>query len=925
MKVKNCTHIAHIQMKNKKNIMEFYKNNIEAVINELESNSKDGLDENKIKQALQKYGNNVLKETNSINVLKIILRQFISPLVLILIVASAVSYYLGQFRDGSILVAIVIINAFIGFYEEWKSENILTSLKSLIVNKCNVIRNGKTLEILAENLVPGDVVKLYEGDGIPADIRLIESTNFSVNEFILTGESLPANKDHSFTTDKSLSLTERKNCIYMGTTVARGEATGIVYATGSQTEIGKINAKSQKIKSADAPVQVEIADVAKKLTYITLLIATVLFISRLLMSDTLAVALVFSVSVAAAMVPEGLPAQISMALSLAVARLAKRKAIVKKIASAQTLGSATVIASDKTGTITKNEMTITACYFNDQSFRVEGIGYEPVGTIKDDDGNILNKDSLGDSKTSILSGFLSSTGKISPPDKVHTSWYSIGDPTEASFSTLAMKAGYALVDIEKDYPIQQAFAFDSFRKRAAIIRTHHDKVISFVKGSIESILSVSTKILSNGIVKDLTEDDKKAIVVKSSAYSEQALRVIAIAYKDLEPKTNYVIDEAENDLIFAGFVTMFDPPHKEMNTAIASVFKAHIKVFVITGDNEVTARAISKNIGLMNEDGTSPVIVKGADLPAMADIQLKEVFKSRAVVFSRVSPDDKYRLVDLLMKQGEIVAVTGDGVNDTLSLKRADIGIAMGKNGSKVAQEAADMILLDDNFSTIVVAIKEGRTIFRNLEKTILTNLSSNISELFCVLMGFAGAFFGLPVPILAVQILLIDIVGEMLPLIMLTYDLPEKHIMEKFPRNPKDKILTIGTMKGIAFSGLTMGILAYGAFMYYYLHNQHTPQFYEKAITITFISIVFGQFANILSRRTFGSVFTKYLYSNKNLLFTFLFSITCIVLIVYIPVLNLYLHTYPLLAADWLLPIAVGALSLLIFELRKKYVLHWQ
>jgi Ca2+-transporting ATPase len=570
-------------------------------------------------------------------------------------------------------------------------------------------------------------------------------------------------------------------------------------------------------------------------------------------------------------------------------------------------------------------MTITACYFNDQSFRVEGIGYEPVGIIKDDDGNILNKDSLGDSKISLLSGFLSSTGKISPPDKVHASWYSIGDPTESSFSTLAMKAGYALVDIEKDYPVQQAFAFDSFRKRAAIIRTHHDKVISFVKGSIESILSVSTKILSNGIVKDLTEDDKKEILVKSSAFSEQALRVIAIAYKDLEHKTNYIIDEAENDLVFAGFVTMFDPPHKEMNTAIASVFKAHIKVFVITGDNEVTARAISKNIGLMNEDGTSPVIVKGADLPAMTDIQLKEVFKNRAVVFSRVSPDDKYRLVDLLMKQGEIVAVTGDGVNDTLSLKRADIGIAMGKNGSKVAQEAADMILLDDNFSTIVVAIKEGRTIFRNLEKTILTNLSSNISELFCVLMGFAGVSFGLPVPILAVQILLIDIVGEMLPLIMLTYDLPEKHIMEKSPRNPKDKILTIGTMKGIAFSGLTMGILAYGAFMYYYLHNPHTSQFYEKAITITFISIVFGQFANLLSRRTFGSVFTKYLYSNKNLLFAFLFSITCIVLIVYIPVLNLYLHTYPLLAADWLLPIAVGALSLLIFELRKKYVLHWQ
>jgi len=903
--------------------MEFYKENIETVIKELNSNIKDGLDERKVKQARIKYGSNVLKATNTISIFKIILRQFISPLVLILVVAAAVSYYLGQYRDGSILLAIVILNAIIGFYEEWKSENILASLKSLVVDKCNVIRDGKITEIPVDELVPGDIVKLTEGDGIPADIRLIDANEYSANEFILTGESLPTNKDASFTTDKALPINEMKHCVYMGTTVARGDATGIVYATGTQTEIGKISTSSQKIKPASAPVQIEIADVAKKLTYITLVIAAVIFASRMILHDSLAVALVFSVSVAAAMVPEGLPAQISMALALAVGRLAKRKAIVKNIASAQTLGSATVIASDKTGTITKNEMTITGCYFDGKTFSVAGLGYEPVGEIKDEQAKVLKKDALGDLKIFFLSGFLSSKGKVSPPDKNHPSWYSIGDPTETSFSTLTLKAGFKLEDIEKDYPLVKAFAFDSFRKRATIIRQHKKKIISFVKGSIESVLEVSTKTISDGKISDLTEAAKKDLLAKAATFSEQALRVIAIAYKDLETKKDYSVDDAEKDLIFAGFVTMLDPPHKEVKAAIESVFKAHMKVFIITGDNEVTAKAISKNIGLMNEGDEYPVVIKGADLPKLTDKALKDVFQNRALIFSRVTPDDKFRIVDLLMKQGEVVAVTGDGVNDTLSLKRADIGIAMGKNGSKVAQEAASMILLDDNFSTIVVAIKEGRTIFRNLEKTIKTNLSSNVAELMCVIFGFVGIFMGIATPILAVQILLIDIVGEMIPLTMLTYDPPEKSIMENAPRSPKDKILTKEAMLGIAFSGIVMGLVAYGAFLFSMFIYPHGANNYQRAITITFVSIIFGQYANILSRRTYGNALGKYLFSNRNLLLAFALSISCILLIVYIPVFNLYFHTATLNAVDWMLPIAVGAICLAVFELKKKFFKH--
>ena len=900
--------------------MEIYKEHIDAVLNQFNSNVEKGLNGNTILSARKKYGNNLLEAANTRSFINILFSQFKSPLVIILIVASLMSFYLGQPRDGSILLVIVVLNALIGFYQEWKSENILASLNKLIVNKCTVIRQGKTIEIIAEELVPGDVVKLYEGDGVPADIRLIETNGFSVNEFILTGESLPSEKDHLFATDKTLPFVEIKNCVYMGTTVARGQATGVVYATGSQTEIGKISASSQQIKVADAPVQTEIADVAKKLTYATLLIGALLFGTRLLLNDSMAVALVFAVSVAAAMVPEGLPAQISMALALAVGRLAKRNAIVKKISSAQTLGSATVIASDKTGTITKNEMTITGCYFNAQSFSVSGLGYEPLGEISDEKAVVLKKESLGDLKIFFLSGLLSSTGKISPPDTFHPTWHAIGDPTEAAFATLAMKAGFTLEEIEKEYPLVKAFPFDSIRKRATIIRNHKQKVIASVKGSIETILAVSTKIISNGTVSKLTASQKKEIMTSAAAFSENALRIIAIAYKDLEKKKDYTIEEAEQELTFAGFVTMLDPPHEQVKADIELVFKAQMKVFMITGDNEVTAKAIAKNIGLMNPNDTFPGVVNDTTLQSMSDSQLKKVFKNRAVIFSRVSPDDKFRIVDLLMKQGEIVAVTGDGVNDTLSLKRADIGIAMGRSGSKVAQEAANMILLDDDFSTIVVAVKEGRTIFRNLEKNIKINLSCNIAELSCVLFGFAGAFMGIATPILAVQILLIDMVGELFPLMMLTYDPPEKDIMEKPPRNPKDKILTKDTMKGIIFSGVTVGVLSYGAFLLEYFNNHHLSYHYEKAITVTFISIIFGQYASILSRRTYGNALGKYLFSNPKLLWGFALSISFILLIVYVPILNYYFHTAPLLLIDWLYPIIAGSICLIIFEIKKKY-----
>lgn len=899
--------------------MENYQQNIDTIVKQFNSDVKNGLDENTIESARQKFGRNILNATNTRNVFQILFSQFANLLIIILIIAAISSFYLNQPRDGLILLIIVVLNALIGFYQEWKSENILASIKNLVVDKCNVIRQGKSIEIITEDLVVGDIVVLYEGMGVPADIRLIKSNELTANEFIITGESLASSKEASFISEKNIPITERRNTIFMGTSVARGEATGVVFATGMQTEIGKISSSSQKIKSTETPIEKEIKDVAKKLTYATIFIGLSLFVTRLLLNDSMAVALVFSISVAAAMVPQGLPAQISVALSLAVGRLSKKNAIVKKISSAQTLGSATVIATDKTGTITKNEMTITSCHFNGTIFNISGLGYMPNGEILNEKGQVQNKELLNDYKLHFLSGFFSSTAKVNPPDKYHAGWYCIGDPTEASFITLAMKAGFNLVEVEKENPEIKTFSFDSFRKRASIIRKYDDKTISFVKGSLESILETSTKIIKNGNIKEFSENDKKEILNTSIKFAENQLRVIAISYKELEDKENYTVDDAEKDLIFSGFVTMLDPPHEEVKEAIKSVFKAQMKVFMITGDNEVTAKAIAKNIGLMNENGEFPEVINGTSLQQMSDKEVCNTFDKRALIFSRVSPDDKFRIVDLLKKQGEVVAVTGDGVNDTLSLKRADIGVAMGLNGSKVAQEAANIVLLDDNFSTIVLAIKEGRTIFRNLEKTIKSNLSSNIAELACVLAGFIGLYWNIATPILAVQILLIDMVGEMLPLLMLTYDIPEKKIMEIKPRNPNDKILTKENILGIIFNGMVMGLTAYGAFLAVFFNDYHLSNHYEKALTVTFVSIIFGQYANILSRRTYGPALGSYLFTNPRLLWAFAISITAIILIIYIPILNLYFHTSSLLLIDWLFPLISGAICLSIFEYRKK------
>lgn len=910
-------------MPKSKNKQEFfYQLSIEEAALRLKTDSKNGLTEKEAQKRLKTYGPNKLAEGKKRPVIFRFLDQFRDLMIIVLIVAALLAYYLDDFRGGTILLVIVLVNALIGFYQEFKAEKILESLKKIIQAKATVIRDGRKKEVDQEQLVPGDMVYLEEGGAVPADLRLIETTNFSTNDFILTGESVPQEKFADLVIEKRTTVTNQDNLVFLGITIAKGNAVGVVYGTGMNTEIGRIAKTSESIHHDLSPLQKEMNVLAKMLTKIAGVIAITLFLINLALNlgaeeeikTVIQLSVLFAIGVAAASVPQGLPAQVSVALSLGVGRMAKRKAVVRKLSAVETLGSTMVICSDKTGTLTKNEMTITACYMNGREFEVTGNGYNPKGSILEN-GKKVPKASLMRIKQFFQDGFLASNGRVHPPDKKHRSWYAIGDPTEAAFTPLLIKAGLKPEDLDRRFPEFKELPFDSNRKRMTIVRRHRGKLIGYMKGGLESVLSVCSYIEKNGKVVALSPKEKKAILKKGEEFAGQALRVIALAYRDF-PKTTkqFSISKSEKKFIFSGFVTMIDPPREGVKEAIKATYSAHIRVMMITGDNAVTAKAIAEQIG-MQKNGEGMEVFTGDQIKAMRDPKLKKVLQAKSVVFSRVSPEDKYRIVTLLKKMGQVVAVTGDGVNDTLSLKKSDIGVAMGKNGSEVAKEASEIVLLDDNFKTLTEAIKEGRTIFKNLKKTILASITSNNGELACVLLGFIGAAFGLPIPITAVQILAIDLVGEMLPLTALTFDPPEEHILEEPPRDLKTHIINRHSLKNLIFYGFWMG--AAGFFSFVMIHHVGGKSV-EAGRAGAYCGIILCQYINILSRRTEKTIFTKYLFRNKQLWASFLISIVAVLVLIYPPQVAVWFGFDALSLSDWRYPVMGMLVFLFWHELRK-------
>lgn len=909
----------------------YYQLRVDEVLSHLNTR-KEGLLPNEVEPRYGVYGYNRLVEINKESLLVRFLSQFKDLMAIVLIVAALLALYMQSYRDATILGIIVLINAIISFLQEYRAERMMDSLKSLSKSKAKVIRGGKTIEIESDLLVPGDIVMLEEGDAIPADVRIFEENNLGANDFSLTGESNPVKK-FTHIIEGVVELGARNNIAFMGTTVAMGNGKGIVVATGMYTELGRIANLSQETVTELSPLQKELNNLAKKVSYMALAVGVALFAIGLLLKFSLHESFIFALGIAAACVPEGLPAQVSVALSLAAGRLTEKKAVIKKLSAVETLGSTHIICTDKTGTLTTNEMTVQKVLIGSEEFDLSGIGYEPKGELLRMDGSKVTAQELKSYQLFFENGAFASNARISAPDAEHNSWYCIGDPTEGALITLAMKTGVSPTDLDTQFPEIKEYTFDAVRKRMSSVRKRDGKTWLYAKGSPQSLIACCTRIWDGKEIRPITDDDRQMIKQKDDEYARMALRNLAYAYREMpEFKQDSTFREAEKDLIWMGLVSMMDPPRKEVKAAITAALRAYIRVIIITGDYALTAEAIARKIGIGGARNKGDIkVITGKELEAMSDIELLQKLVYTNLIFARTSPENKLRIVTVLKKAGEIVAVTGDGVNDAPALKKADIGVAMGKVGTEVAKESSELILLDDSFATLVVAIQEGRTIYQNLKKTIMSTITSNMAELSAVIYSLVGAIlFNLPVAIVGVQILAIDLIGEMFPLTFLTWDPAQAKIMTEVPRNPSEHIIKKSTLIDIAWTGFLMGGLAFINFIFVFYRAGVSPAglgatdlLYIRATTLTFISIVLIQWMNIMSRRAGEktSILSSYIWSNKRLFLGFGLSLFFMLNIVYNPYISPFLYTAPLTLLDWVLAIIAAMIFLFIRENYKKFL----
>ncbi len=885
---------------------QYYRMSINKVMQTLKVDER-GLSQDEVEKRIDQYGKNELTTKTNVPKWQMLLAQLKDVLVILLIVAAGMSLLIGNTNDAIIMIIIVVINAVIGFLQENKAENIMDSLKKLVQSPSKAFRNKELQEVSQIDLVPGDMIYLEEGDKVPADIRIIEAFNFRTNDFSLTGESMPQEKQ-SKAIQEEVTLADRTNMAYLGTTVAAGNAKGIVVATGMSTELGRIAGMAEEEKTSKSPLQQEMQVFANRIAIFAVLIGAALFLVSIKQGLGVNFALLYALGISVAVVPQALPMQVTVALSNGVGRLAKKNAVIKKLSSVETLGSTNVIATDKTGTLTKNEMTVKYLWFDGEEYELTGIGYEPEGSILDKNKKELTKTQISKIEIMLDAATMASNAKIHEPDENHSGWYAIGDPTEAALITASRKLGTHSPNEDKENPELHEFSFDSVRKRMSSIRQFDDRKFLTMKGAIDSILSISKHIYKGGRPVEITEEDKNQLEELNIRYSKKAMRVLAFAYRELrDDETDYVMEDIERDVIFLGLMVMSDPPKEGVREAIEKAHDAQIRTFIMTGDHAITAQAIGEQISLSTEDKSVKVIT-GKELDEMADAKLKKIMdKSESLIFSRVSPENKLRIVKNLKEQDMIVAVTGDGVNDAPALKSAHIGVAMGGIGTDVSKEAAELIILDDSYSTLVFAIREGRVIYNNLKKTILASMTTNGAELSVVLLGLLGvALFQWPIPILAIQILSIDLIAEILPLTALAYDPGSKDIMTSPPRKREDHILNKSRTIEVLFLGFFMGFLAFANFGIFEtrvgIELTDIHPLYPRATTVTYATIAVCQFINILSRRyTYETFFSRTIMTNKKLLLSILLSIIMVLLVIYVPFFNDFIGFGPLDAMDWL------------------------
>jgi Ca2+-transporting ATPase len=770
----------------------------------------------------QKYGFNELLQGEKTPRWKVFLEQFKDTLIYILIIAAIISAAMGEATDAVVIAVIVILNAVIGFVQEGKADAAIEALKNMSSPEALVIRDGKEIKVKARELVPGDIVVLQEGDKIPADIRLFEQSNFKSEEAALTGESVPVNKNIETIKDPECALAERKNMVFSSTVCTYGRGKGIVTTIGMKTEVGKIATMISEAEEQMTPLQKNLEEFGEWLGKIILVVCGVVFIlygpvtaiinaiidEPALTGKEWAEAFLNSVALAVAAIPEGLPAVVTTCLAIGVTKMSNRKAIVKKLHSVETLGCTSTICSDKTGTLTKNEMTVRSVWAGGKIYTIAGSGYAPEGKISLD-GKEVNALSIPDLEITLRCGLLCNNARLAQDEK-SGKWNTYGDPTEGCLITSAWKAGLEREATYAKYPRNDELPFDSSRKRMTTVNTVNGKKVAFVKGATESLLELSKSIQVDGKVRPITAEDKKTIIEAYNKKAADALRGLGFAYREGVEGIPMDIDKLEKDLVFVGMQFMIDPPRDEVREAIKECRTAGIGVKMITGDNLITATAIAEELTIIEKGAKTH---EGKDIANMSDDDIKN-----CNVFARVSPEHKQMIVKALQNKGEVVAMTGDGVNDAPALKNANVGVAMGITGTDVSKEAAVMVLADDNFATIVAAVEEGRGIYDNIKKFIQYLLSSNVMEVLVLLIAaIINIFIRFDAPLVAIQLLWINLVTDGAPALALGFDPYDSTLMKQKPRPLNEPILTKNFITTMVFRGIVMTVVILGLFYLYF------------------------------------------------------------------------------------------------------------
>ncbi|MDM1000380.1 calcium-transporting P-type ATPase, PMR1-type [Clostridium perfringens] len=865
----------------------WYKKSKNEILQELDVDEKNGLSSTEALRRLEKYGKNKLETKKKKTLFKQFLSQLKDVMIYILIIAAIISAFLGEISDALIILLVIIINAVIGVIQESKAEKALDALKELSTPKALVKRDGSLKEILSEDIVPGDIVIIDAGRYIPGDLRLIDTANLKIEESAFTGESVPSEKDSSFLPDKEIPIGDQNNMAFMSTLATYGRGVGVVVGTGMNTEIGKIAKMIEQEENDETPLQKKLSELGKILGFLAVGICILIFIISFFQGRDLLEMFLTSISLAVAAIPEGLPAIVAIVLALGVQRMVKKNAIIRKLPAVETLGSVSIICSDKTGTLTQNKMTVTTVYTNDSY-------------IKESEFN------LNDNESKLLVDCMVLCNDATYSEKSQT-----GDPTEIALLESPFKLNILKEKLEKEFKRIDEIPFDSDRKLMTTVNLVDDKKARvFTKGALDSILSICNKISINGKLLDFTKEYKAKVLENSNIMSDKALRVLAFAYKDIS-KENIVLDSLEKDLVFIGMVGMIDPPRLEVKDSIKLCKSAGITPVMITGDYKNTAFAIANELGIAEDISQA---ITGHEIDKFKEEEFNEKIINYRV-FARVSPEHKVKIVKAFKSHGNIVSMTGDGVNDAPSLKAADIGVAMGITGTDVSKGASDMILTDDNFSTIVSAVEEGRKIYLNIKKSIVFLLSCNLGE---ILTLFTAILLNWNSPLQPIHILWVNLITDSFPALSLGVDKTKEDVMNNPPRNPKESIFVKSDKVQLIINGVLIGGITLFAFK---LGERLYADSLIHAQTMAFVVLSVSQlFLSLSLRSNTKSAFSLGLFSNKYLVYSILLGIFLQVIIISISFIANIFKVTPLLLYDWIVVILVSLIPFAINEILKLF-----